>query len=64
MNIRIRVILIFIILASFIRSHAGQEADWVDWLQSGRLPVAKGLSGVIAGVSNGVMVVAGGSIFT
>lgn len=63
MNIRIRLIAIIILLVSSVNLYAGQQADWVNWSPKGHFPVPTGLSGIITGVSNGVMIVAGGNNF-
>lgn len=41
-----------------------QESSWFSWRDAKELPVKEGLSHVVAGISNGALIVAGGSNFT
>ncbi|MFT4093213.1 MAG: sodium/solute symporter [Niabella sp.] len=64
MRIRARIIAAIIIAASFLKAYAAPPAGWIDWSPNDRFPVAEGLSGMVTGISNGVMIVAGGSNFS
>ncbi|RZK48899.1 MAG: hypothetical protein EOO99_08320 [Pedobacter sp.] len=59
----VRLVLIFFVVISPFLASAQVKSDWFSWTSSGQLPVKEGLSHVQAGLSNGVLIVAGGANF-
>ncbi len=55
--------MMFIVIAHF-EMHAQSNNQWFSWTGSKTLPVKMGLSNAITGISNGALVVAGGSNFS
>lgn len=60
----IRLLCAIFIIASPVKSYAQNKNPWFSWSEAKDLPVKEGLSNTIAGVSNGALIVAGGSNFT
>ncbi|WP_344980830.1 sodium:solute symporter family transporter [Compostibacter hankyongensis] len=51
------------LLCCMVQGRAQDHTTWFGWGSERQLPVERGLSGMIAGMSNGVLIVAGGSNF-
>ena len=52
-----------LIITNPLKSYAQDSIQWFSWGEAKNLPVKEGLSNIIAGVSNGALIIAGGSNF-
>lgn len=52
-----------LIITSPLKMHAQNNSQWFSWDNPAKLPVKEGLSNTITGISNGVLLVAGGNNF-